>query len=349
MKITNTILSFILPLVINMILTPIIISYAHKKELFDATDHRKTHVGNIPRLGGICIFIALIISAIIIYALTNELASFYFYIALTIIFISGAIDDIKPVRAEIKLIAQVVAALVFTIIGNHTLSHVYIPYTEITFSLGLFKYPITILWIIGVTNAINLLDGMDGQAGGVSAIASLTLGIISLILGQNIIALTCFILTGTLIAFLAFNLPPAKIFMGDGGSLILGFFLSAIPLLYNTPEIKGKIILSSIAVLLIPMLDVFAAIIRRKQNNLSFFDPDRGHIHHKFIDFTSLNTKQILIVIYSFCILSGILATIFILRTNILTNSGLILNLIVHIILFNFLHKRKEKQSKKEI
>lgn len=349
MDINNIILSFILPLIINMILTPIIISYAHKKELFDATDHRKTHVGNIPRLGGICIFIALIFSVIIIYFITREFVSLYFILTMTIIFISGAMDDIKPVNAKVKLIAQIVAAIIFTFLGGHTLSHVYIPYTNITLSLGIFMYPITIIWIVGITNAMNLLDGMDGQAGGVSAIACLTLGIISIILGHNNIALTCFILTGALVAFLFFNLPPAKIFMGDGGSLILGFFLSAIPLLYETPETKGKIILVAIAVLLIPMLDVFAAIIRRKQNNISFLDPDRGHIHHKFIDFTSLNTKEILIVIYSFCTLSGIIATLFILNTNIITNSGLIINLIIHIFLFNFLHQRKERGLKKEV
>lgn len=344
MNIKNIILSFVLPLIINMIITPIIVKYAHKKELFDTTDHRKIHIGNIPRLGGICIFIALMSSVIINYIITREYISFYFYISITIIFISGAVDDIKPVKAEIKLLAQIAAALIFMFIGDHTLSHVYIPFTEINLYLSYLKYPVTIIWIIGVTNAINLLDGMDGQAGGVSTIASLTLAVISTILGYYNIAIICFMISGALFAFLAFNLPPAKIFMGDGGSLTLGFFLSTIPLLFPQPELKGKIILVAIAVLLIPMLDVFSAIIRRKQNNLSFFDPDRGHIHHKFIDFTSLNTQQILIVIYSFCTVSGILATLFILKTNIWTNSGLIINLIIHIFLFNFLHHRKKKE-----
>lgn len=347
MNITNILLSLILPLLINIILTPIIISYAHKKELFDATDHRKTHTGNIPRLGGIGIFTALILSSIVIFLLTRDLAPLHFYLAIAIIFITGFIDDLKPIKAKIKLLAQIVAALIL-LMGNYTLSHVFIPYTQLTLSLGVFKYPLTLLWIIGVTNALNLLDGMDGQAGGVSAIASLTMGIISIILGYNNIAIICFILTGSIIAFLTFNFPPAKIFMGDSGSLTLGFFLSAIPLLFNTSETKGKMILVAIALLLIPMLDVFAAMIRRKRKNISFFDPDRGHIHHKFIDFTSLNTKQILIVIYSFCILSGVLSTLFILKTNYLTNSGLIINLLLHSILFNFLHKRKEKGIKKE-
>lgn len=346
MNILYLTLSIILPLVLNLIFTPIIISYAHKKELFDITDHRKTHKGNIPRLGGIGIFAAMLISAILIYVLTKSSTSVPFYIALSIIFISGIVDDLKPVRALIKLLAQVAAALTL-IIGGYTLSHVFIPFTNITVNLGYLKYPLTFLWVIGVTNAINLLDGMDGQAGGVSTIASISMGIIALLLGQTGIAITCFILAGSLFGFLYYNLPPAKIFMGDSGSLTVGFFLSAIPLLFQTPEIKGKMILVAIAVLLIPIFDVFAAIIRRSRKRISFFVPDRGHIHHKFIDFTSLNTKQILLLIYSLCTLSGILAALFILKTDTLTVIGLVINLIIHSILFAFLHIRKEANLNK--
>lgn len=341
MNITTILLSIILPLLINIILTPVIISLAHRYSLYDATDHRKTHVGNIPRLGGLGIFISFIISNIVLYLLTTEGGNIHFFVAITIIFISGVVDDFKTVKARIKLLAQIAAALTL-LSGNYTLSHLYIPFTDVIISFGYLQYPITLLWVIGVTNALNLLDGMDGQAGGVSVIASLTFAIVSVILGYTNIAITCFILTGAIVAFLTFNLPPAKIFMGDSGSLTLGFFLSAIPLLYKTPDAKGKVILVALGVLLIPVLDVFAAMIRRKRKNISFFVPDRGHIHHKFIDFTSLNTKQILMVIYSICILSGILSTVFILKTNAMTNFGLIINVIIHCLLFNFLHQRKE-------
>ena len=341
MNILYITLSIILPLVLNLIFTPIIISIAHKNKLFDATDHRKTHVGNIPRLGGIGFFTALMISAIIMQILTKSSVSIAFYISISLIFISGIVDDLKPVRALVKLLAQIVASIIL-IIGGHTLSHIFIPFTAINFELGFIQYPITFLWVIGVTNALNLLDGMDGQAGGVSAIGSITLGVAALILGQLNIAILCFLLAGAVIGFLNYNFPPAKIFMGDGGSLTVGFFLAAIPLLFQSPDDKGKMILVGIAVMLIPILDVFAAIIRRTKKKISFFEPDRGHIHHKFIDFTSLNTRQILGVIYSICILSGTLATLFILKTNVLTQIGLIINLIIHTILFTFLHRRKE-------
>ncbi|QEN05667.1 undecaprenyl/decaprenyl-phosphate alpha-N-acetylglucosaminyl 1-phosphate transferase [Thiospirochaeta perfilievii] len=334
-------LSILLPLVLNLIFTPIIIAVAHKKNLFDVTDHRKTHVGNIPRLGGIGIFLATVISAITMYILIKSSVSISFYIAISIIFISGIVDDVKPVRAYVKLLTQIAASLTL-IVGGFTLSHIYIPFIGYNLDFGILKYPITFIWVIGVTNALNLLDGMDGQAGGVSVIASITIGIVALLLGQTNITVICFILAGSLIGFLNYNLPPAKIFMGDSGSLTIGFFLAAAPLLFQDTDVKGRVLLVGIAVLLIPIFDVFSAMIRRTKLKISFFHPDRGHIHHKFIDFTSLGTKQILLVIYSICILSGTLASLFIFNTNILTEIGLVLNLIIHLILFGFLHRRKK-------
>ncbi len=335
-------ISLVLPFILNIIITPIIISYAHKKELFDATDHRKTHVGNIPRLAGIGIFISTFISSVTLLIISKNDLNLSFLLSISIIFLSGIIDDIKGVRALVKLIAQITVSLVLILSGN-TLSHVFIPFINYNLYFGIFQYPITIIWIIGITNAINLLDGMDGQAGGVSALASLTLGIISALTGYAAIAIVCFVLTGALSGFLKYNFPPAKIFMGDSGSLTVGFFLSAIPLLYTASEMKGKIILVAIAILLIPIFDVFAAMIRRTRLKISFFEPDRGHIHHKFIDFTSLNTRQILFVIYSICIISGTISILFITKTNTFTQIGLFINLLIHSVLFAFLHHRKEK------
>lgn len=342
LSIFNISLSFLLPLVLNLIFTPIIISIAHSKKLFDATDERKTHVGQIPRLGGIGIFISLLVAVITINLIFKFEIPFAFYIGLFLIFVSGVVDDFKPIKPIIKLLTQIAASLAL-IVGGITFSQVYIPFLNIMLNLGYFSYPITIMWIIGMTNALNLLDGMDGQAGGVSFISVFVFGIISLILGQFGIAVLAFILAGALLGFLCFNLPPAKIFMGDSGALTLGYFLAALPLLYQSPEIKGKIVLVVIALLIIPILDVFSALIRRTMDGRSFFSPDRGHIHHKFTDLTSLNTKQILAVIYLLCLMSAVFAFLFLFKTNILTNAGLFLNIVIHLLLFRFLHKRKKR------
>lgn len=344
MKIYYILLTILLPLVLNLILTPIIISLAHKNKLFDSIDERKTHKGNIPRLGGIGVFISILISAVILYLLINIKIPLAFYISIILVFISGLTDDFKPVKPIVKLLTQIVATLVL-LVGGVSLTHVYLPFFNVNLPLGYFSYPLTFLWIIGVTNALNLLDGMDGQAGGVSAIGSLAIAFASLLIGQFDIAILCFLLTGALIGFLYYNLPPARIFMGDSGSLTLGFFLAAIPLLYSQPTTKGKMFLVTIAVLIIPIFDVFAAIIRRKLDNRSFFTPDRGHIHHKFTDFTSLNTKQILCFIYSLCVTSGILGILFLIKTNIYTSLGLLLNIVLHIYIFRFLHNRKKERQ----
>lgn len=338
-----TTFSILLPLSLNLIATQVILYVAHKNKLYDFTDDRKTHTGNIPRLGGIGFFISTMISVIIIYIILKEHLSTAFYIAIVLVFTTGVVDDFKPVTPIVKLLTQITASLAL-ILGGHVFSHVYIPLLSTNLSLGFFGYIITFIWIIGVTNAVNLLDGMDGQAGGVSLFASLTIGIISIITKNYNIALMCFIMTGALIGFLKYNLPPAKIFMGDSGSLTLGFFLSAIPLLYKSNEVKGKMILVSIAVLLIPIFDVFAAMIRRKKMGQSLLEPDRGHIHHKFTDFTSLSTKQILFVVYSLSLVSGIIAILFILYNNIITQSLLFINVIIHLSVFSFLHYRKSKK-----
>lgn len=339
-----TTFSILLPLSLNLIITQVILYIAHKNKLYDFTDERKTHAGNIPRLGGIGFFMASMVSTVIIYIILKEHISTAFYIAAILVFTSGVVDDFKPVAPIIKLLTQVTASLAL-IIGGHVFDYIYIPFLSINLSLGYIGYIITFLWIIGVTNAVNLLDGMDGQAGGVSLFASLTIGIISIIIKNYNIAIMCFILSGALIGFLRYNLPPAKIFMGDSGSLTLGFFLSALPLLYKNNEIKGQMILVSIAVLLIPIFDVFAAMIRRKKRGQSFLEPDRGHIHHKFTDFTSLSTKQILLVVYTLSIISGAIAVLFILFNNLITQGLLFINVIIHISVFSFLHYRKSKKE----
>lgn len=346
MSVLTLFFSIILPLTLNLIITQIILYIAHKKKLYDFQDERKTHVGDIPRLGGIGFFTSTIISAAIIYIILKEHISTPFYIATTLIFVSGVVDDFKPVPPIVKLLAQITAALTL-ILGDHIFNSLYIPFLSITVESNILGYVITFIWIIGATNAVNLLDGMDGQAGGVSLLATLTIGIISILTGNINIAIICFVMVGALAGFLRFNLPPAKIFMGDSGSLTLGFFIATLPLLFPNTELKGKMVLVTIAVLLIPILDVFAAIIRRKRSGLSFFNPDRGHIHHKFQDYTSLSTKRILVVVYSLSVISGIIAILFIQLNNLITHSLLFINVIIHLGVFGFLHHRKSKNIKK--
>lgn len=344
MSLQHLTIAFILALILSMIFMPLIIKIAHKKELFDSTDHRKTHTGKIPRLGGVGFILSTILTYYAVSYFINLEMNNYVILAICIIFLTGLVDDLITIRPIFKLLSQIISISII-IMNDYTFSSVLVPYTNFNLTFGMFKYILTILWIIGVSNAMNLLDGMDGQAGGVSFIAAMFIGICAIILGEYDIAMMNFILAGALLAFLIFNLPPAKIFMGDSGSLTIGFILAIQPLMFSTQENKGKMILVAIAVLLVPILDVFSAIIRRTKLKISFFEPDRGHIHHKFLDFTSLNVKRTLFVVYSFVIVSGLLALLYIKYTGFLTTTGLFLNLFIHIWLFLFLHRRKKERS----
>lgn len=338
-------ITFLLSLIFTIIIIPIIIKIAHKNELFDSIDHRKIHVGNIPRLGGIGFILATVFSYYILCLKLQITVDNYIIFAVCIIFMTGVIDDLITIKPVFKLLSQIIAITIVVYFRDFTLSNILVPYTDFYFNFGIFKYILTVLWIIGISNAINLLDGMDGQAGGVSYIAAMFIGISAMIFKEYTIAIINFSLAGSLFGFLIFNLPPAKIFMGDSGSLTIGFILAIQPLMFSSPESKGKMILVTIAVLLVPILDVFTAIIRRTRLKISFFEPDRGHIHHKFLDYTSLSVKKTLVVVYLFVLMSGILAILYIKYTGILTTTGLFLNLFIHIWLFIFLHKRKKERS----
>ena len=153
-----------------------------------------------------------------------------FLFAYFLVHLIGLIDDFKNIRPMYKFIAQIIATLII-IIPNRTLSLLHIPFINITLDIGIWGYALTAIWIIGASNAVNLIDGMDGLSGGVSAIAALFLAIIAIALGNPVTAFISFAMFGSLIGFLVFNFPPAKIFIGDSGALFLGFALATLPLL----------------------------------------------------------------------------------------------------------------------
>jgi UDP-GlcNAc:undecaprenyl-phosphate GlcNAc-1-phosphate transferase len=167
-----------------------------------------------------------------------------------------------------------------------------------TVSLGLFTYPISLVWIVGVTNAVNMIDGMDGLAGGLSAIAAFAFGVIYLAMGNTAAALTAFALAGAVGGFLLHNYPPARIFMGDSGSLFLGIGLATLPLLHRGTLTTVAGLLSGITVLLIPIFDVFVSMIRRVKRGMSMMSPDKEHLHHKLM-LLGFDQRTALIIIYA--------------------------------------------------
>lgn len=295
--------------IICMAFIPVLIKLSEKYNWFDAIDDRKIHTGEISRLAGVVVFysmiIALIIGLILVQKYSNimtisttRLISFLgaFFLVHTI----GLIDDFKNIRPRYKFLVQIIAALII-IIPDKSFSLLHIPFINVTMNIGPFGYILTLIWIIGACNAVNLIDGMDGLSGGITAIAALFLSIIAIIMGNYITAIIAFALFGSLIGFLVFNFPPAKIFMGDSGSLFLGFTLASLPLLEINTQTDMTLIIS-ISLLFIPVIDTLTSMLRRIKRGQSPFHPDREHLHHKLMD-RNFSTKQILFTIYSVSII----------------------------------------------
>jgi UDP-GlcNAc:undecaprenyl-phosphate GlcNAc-1-phosphate transferase len=305
-------------LFLSLLFMPFIIHISHKFNWYDHPGKRKIHKELIPRIGGVGIFLAFLLSIIIVPLFFNlfingtithllDLKYVSIFIGFSLIYFLGLVDDFYDLKAIFKFFIQIFAAAVVTISG-FVVSTITLPYIG-DIDLGFFKYPITILWIVGITNALNLVDGMDGLCAGITGFAAFSMGIISLIQSsmQILPAIMAFALFGAVMGFLRFNFPPAKIFMGDSGSLFLGFILAILPLLGISGSASVTSLLVPITILMIPIIDTLAAIIRRVKKKKSIASPDKEHIHHKLLAL-GLSEKKILFVIYSVCAYLSIIA-----------------------------------------
>ncbi len=302
------ILTALAAFVINLVLTPIILGFSVKKDWLDRPNARSFHKEPVPRLAGLGIFATFFFcfAGLLIWDQWNHsllpqaiqttrtaLALF----GLISMFIVGLLDDFVQFRAIYKFLLQLLGA-VFAIGAGLVITSLSIPFTSISFDLGNFGPLLTLLWVVGVTNAVNLIDGMDGLAGGFSLLAFLFLGIAMALAGHYIACLACFILVGALTAFLVYNWPPAKIFMGDAGSLALGYVMSVIPLWGGPDEsLFHKLWLLPFTVVLIPVGDTIAAIIRRSRQGVPIWAADKEHTHHKLLRL-GIDTRGVLAIFY---------------------------------------------------
>ncbi len=295
----------------------VILVVAHKLSLYEKTDHRRTHSGNVPFLGGVAIFLGFCVAAAAAYTLLPQLHPARAFpvrypaallLAGFTIHITGVVDDLYGIPALGKLALQLLAAGI-AVSGGVLIDQVSAGGIDEAIPLGALSIPLTVLWIVGVSNAVNLLDGMDGLAGGVSLIVAVTLGIWAVLAGNPLVLMLCSALTGALVGFLLFNRPPARVFMGDGGSLFLGFSLAVLPLLQGGGAPQPFVVPALMLLLIVPAADTLAAIIRRTARGIPFYEPDREHIHHKLQDL-GVPTRQALLVLYAVCLLGAVSATV---------------------------------------
>jgi len=301
--------------VVALILTPIVKRLAQRVGAVDVpADGRRMHKRPIPRMGGLAIFLGFLLSVLVFLDLTAQMRGML--LGAVIIVVLGVFDDIYDLNAKFKFVVQIVAALVAVFSGNiiDTISNPNIFSQNPYWSLGWLSIPVTVIWIVAITNAVNLIDGLDGLACGVSTISSMTLLVIAMVCSAGEVAVLMAALAGACLGFLPYNMNPAKIFMGDTGSTFLGFILAVV-------SIQGlfkfyAIISFAVPFLLLglPIFDTCFAFLRRISHGQSPMKADRSHVHHRLIDM-GFNQKQAVAVLY---IISAILG----LSAVVLTTSG---------------------------
>ena len=310
--------------------TPAVRVLAYKMGAIDIpTDNRRMHKKPVPRLGGLAIYLGFVLTTFIFADVSPTLITLW--LGGSAIVLLGILDDIFRLRAIVKLVIQIGVAGIAVWQG---LTVERITVAGMTIEFGSFAIPITMLWIVGLTNAINLIDGLDGLSCGVSAISAISLLLVSVVLGENpATTVLIAILAGSCLGFLPFNSNPAKIFMGDTGALFLGYTLSVVSI---TGVLKMHTIVSFIIPLLIfafPILDTAFAFTRRILHGKSPFSPDRGHLHHRLIDM-GLNQKQVVAILYSLCAILGLSAIMF--TADKLWRAGLIVAIGLVLLIINF-------------
>lgn len=305
---------FLCGLAVSFVLTPLIKSALLRRGFVDKPDARKVHTRAIPRLGGVAIYFGFCFSLVVAYFRYPTLYEdrtvqlIGLLVASTFIVVVGIIDDIRNIKPWLKLIFQVVAAIILILFG-YNIEAISNPIGSVI-ELGIFSYPLTILWVIGIINAINLVDGLDGLASGVSLIISMTIFLIGLYFGKTYVALLSIGLTGSLLGFLRHNFYPAKIFMGDTGSMFIGLVIAALGLVSSQKTAVSFAILTPLIALGYPIIDTAMAIIRRAKAKKNIFVADREHIHHVLLSYGYSHQKTV-IVLYVICLFFGVMAFLF--------------------------------------
>ncbi|MDN4606755.1 glycosyltransferase family 4 protein [Sporosarcina highlanderae] len=292
--------------VASIILTPLVIKFAFRIGAIDHPNYRKVHASVMPRIGGVAIFGAFVIGYLLLRP--SDEHAIGILVGAVIIIVTGFLDDMLEITAKAKAFGQLIAAVVVVTWGGLQIEFINLPFFG-PFDFGYLSIPITILWIVGITNAINLIDGLDGLAAGVSTIALISIAVMALIMGEMFVVATAAILAASSLGFLFYNFHPAKIFMGDTGALFLGYMISVLALLgYKNVTMISLII--PIIILGVPISDTFFAIIRRVRMKQPISAPDKSHLHHCLLR-AGFSHRQTVLIIYGLAILFGVAAVLF--------------------------------------
>jgi UDP-GlcNAc:undecaprenyl-phosphate GlcNAc-1-phosphate transferase len=298
---------------ITLAATPWVRRQAFRWGAVDRPNARKVHKGVMPRLGGLAVYAGFVTAVLVTIQPTRSL--YGLLLGMTLIMLLGALDDIRGLSPRVKLAGQVAAALVLLPLGVQVY-FVTNPFNGHIVDVGWLGIPITIFWVVAVTNAVNLIDGLDGLAGGVSCIAALTMAVVGWTqwqvfgaAGQREIIMLALLLAAALLGFLRYNFHPAKIFLGDSGSMLLGYTLAVMAIMGLTKSVTAVSVLVPLVILGIPLLDTFFAVLRRYHRHRPIFQPDKEHLHHQLLAL-GLSHRQAVLVIYGISALLGASAVV---------------------------------------
>ena len=297
-------ISFIGAAAVSALATPLARMIAFRFNIVSTPGGRHIHGRVIPRLGGVGIYIAVTITGLALWLSgrlpelfddRDEHLAYGLIAGGTLMFLVGLIDDVKGVRALYKLGFQIVAASIAWWLGFRV-DVVSLPLLG-DFSLGIFSLPATVFWVVGIINAVNLIDGLDGLAAGVVFFAGVTNFVVASLMGTTFVAVVMATLAGAVLGFLFYNFNPARIFMGDSGSYFLGFILAVCSIAGPLQKASAAVSIAvPIAALGVPIIDTLLAMLRRFLERRPLFSPDRGHIHHRLLDMGITHRRAVLII-----------------------------------------------------
>lgn len=323
--------AFGLALLLSLGLTPLMGALAVRLGAVSGVGGRNVNTREIPRLGGVAVAVATLAPLGLLFFLRADAIRLLEDETGTVVGVGlgaalscalGAIDDVRRVPAKLKLLGQLLCATLAYAVGCR-IGLLQLPLIGLVDASWL-SLPLTVVWIVGITNAVNLIDGLDGLAAGVVFCAATTNLVVAAIGGHTMIALVMSALMGALLGFLFFNFSPATIFMGDSGSYFAGFLLAASSLVGNQKASTAVSLLVPILALGVPIFDTLFSIARRALDRRPVLSPDRGHIHHKLLDL-GLTHRRAVLILYLFSALLAVSALMMSLERNWTTGAAILL------------------------
>ena len=309
MSIIEVLLIVVITMFFVMFFMPVVKGIALNVGALDVPDKRKVHKKPIARLGGLGIYAGFLLGYMIFGHESIQMNAIL--IGSIIIIITGIIDDIKPISAKYKFLGQLAAAIIIPVYGGIVLRDV--SFFGVYLNFGILSYPLTVFFIAAIINCMNLIDGLDGLAGGIASIYFLTIGILAILFknSSGLDTILTFVMFGSTLGFLKHNFNPASIFMGDSGSMFLGYMIAVISLLgYKNVTFTSFIV--PIFLMAIPILDTCFAILRRFINHKPISMPDKDHLHHQFLK-KNYSQKRTVLTIYLIDILFAIASIVYVL------------------------------------